>query len=68
MRYTLAGARSSPIALAVFLLGLAVFLFAVVVGPGGSWGAPMGSPEWFLGAGFAVLAVVLGVRSWLRSE
>lgn len=67
MKYTLAEARSSPVALAVFLVGLAVFLFAIVVGPSGSWGAPMGSPEWLLGVAFAALAVVLGVRSWLRS-
>lgn len=67
MKYTLAEARSSPVALTVFLVGLAVFLFAIVVGPSGSWGAPMGSPEWLLGAAFAALAVVLGVRSWLRS-
>jgi ABC-type tungstate transport system substrate-binding protein len=67
MKYTLAEARSSPVALAVFLVGLAVFLLAIVVGPSGSWGAPMGSPEWLLGAAFAALAVALGVRSWLRS-
>lgn len=68
MRYTLSEARSSPVALAAFLVGLAVFLFAVLIGPSGSWGAPLGSPEWLLGAAFAVLAVVLGVRSWLRGE
>lgn len=60
--------RSSPVALVVFLVGLAVFLFAIVVSPSGSWGAPIGPPEWLLGAGFAALAVALGVRSWMRRE
>lgn len=68
MRYTPSEARSSPVALAVFLLGAATFLFAVVMGPDlGSFGAPTGSLEWWLGIGFAGLAVALGVRSWLRS-
>lgn len=67
MRYTLSEARSSPVALAVFLLGLATFLFALAFS-GGSWGAPAGSPEWLLGAAFAIVAVVLGVRSWLQRE
>lgn len=66
MKHTLAEARSSPVALAVFLPGLATFLFAVLIGPNGSWGAPISAPEWLLGAGFAALAVALGVRSWLR--
>ncbi|MFC6904337.1 hypothetical protein [Halalkalicoccus tibetensis] len=67
MRYTLSEARSSPVALAVFLLGLATFLVSVAFS-GGSWGAPVGSPGWLLGVGFAVVAVAVGVRSWLRTE
>lgn len=67
MRRTLSEARSSPVALTVFLLGLATFLFSLAFS-GGSWGAPSGSPDWLLGVAFAVVAVVLGVRSWLRTE
>ncbi|MDL5361124.1 hypothetical protein [Halalkalicoccus sp. NIPERK01] len=67
MKHTLSEARSSPVALAVFLLGLAVFVFAVAFSDG-SWGAPVGSPEWLLGAAFAALAVILGVRSWLQGR
>ncbi len=69
MRSDLGGICSSPVATAVSLLALAVFLYAVLFGPAGeSWGAPAGSPEWWLGVGCAALAVGLGVRSWLRAE
>ncbi len=53
--------------MAIFLLGAAAFLVAIAFSDG-SWGAPVGSPEWLLGVGFAALAVVLGVRSWLRDK
>lgn len=61
--------RESALATAVFLLAVVVFVGAMLFGPGSdSWGAPVGSPEWWLGIGCAVLAVGLGVRSWLRAD
>ncbi len=68
MRYTLSDVRSSPVALAIFALGVAAFLFAVLLGDPGSYGAPVGTPRWWLGLGFAGFAIVLSVRSWLWSE
>ncbi|WP_122090075.1 hypothetical protein [Halalkalicoccus subterraneus] len=69
MRSDLSEIRSSPLVTAVFLLALVVFVGAILFAPGGdSWGAPMGSPEWLLGAACATLAVALGVRSWMRGE
>ena len=67
MRSDLSELRSSQAATAVFLLAVAVFVGVMLFLPGNSWGAPVGSLDWWVGVGFAALAVALGVRSWLRA-
>lgn len=69
MRYTLSEARSSPVAMALFLLGAAAFLFAVAMGPElGSFGAETGTPMWWLGVAGAVVVVLVTVGSRLRDD
>ena len=67
MRVTLSDARDSPIAAAVFLVGVAVAAYAVYYqSQGGTFGAPEGSLAWWLGVGAVVLAVIAtAARQWL---
>ncbi|MCH7661641.1 MAG: hypothetical protein IH933_14035 [Euryarchaeota archaeon] len=68
MRSDLSEIRSSPFATAVFLLAVAVFVGTILFLPNNSWGAPVGSIDWWVGFGFAALAIALGVRSWRRND
>ncbi|WP_255152563.1 hypothetical protein [Halorarius halobius] len=58
MRFTLDDARSSPVAAAVFIVGLAAAGVALFVADG-EFGAPAGTPEWWLGVAVAGVAVVV---------
>lgn len=67
MRYTLSDVRSSPVALAIFALGLAAFLVAVATGPDlGSFGADQGTPLWWLGVAGVVVAVLVTLVGRIR--
>ncbi|AGN01750.1 hypothetical protein L593_09025 [Salinarchaeum sp. Harcht-Bsk1] len=58
MRITLSEARESPVAAAIFGLGVAAAVVAVFFGDG-EFDAALGSPLFLVGAGFAAVAVLV---------
>ncbi|WP_248517160.1 hypothetical protein [Salinarchaeum laminariae] len=66
MRVTLSDARESPLAAAVFLLGVAAAVVAIVFGDGG-FDAPAGSPLFLVGLGAAAIAIGIVIAERVRS-
>lgn len=69
MRYGIEDIGSSPVATALFVVGVTVAAFAVFVAPEfGLYGydSPIGSSQWWLGLAVAGFAIVLTVAKQLR--
>lgn len=67
MRYGIEDIGSSPVATALFVIGVGFAAFALLFGSGsGGYGAPQGSLRWWLGIAGATVAVVLIVAEQLR--
>ncbi|WP_255197329.1 hypothetical protein [Halorarius litoreus] len=65
MRYSVDDVRSSPLAAAVFVVGVAVAVIAFLTADG-EFGAPTGTLPWWLGVGAAGAALLATLARAMR--